>query len=293
MKQDKYINSVNLNQDTNFPYLVLNVFNDNSYPRNLGFRVMHWHEDIQFIYVLDGEIEVITLGNRTALHKGEGIFINKNVVHLVDKIDNCHYNSFIFPDYFLRFYVGSPAEQLVGQIIGKENFPTFRIADTQENFPVLRTLKKLSSLEQNKTELYSYEVLSTLSILWLEFCRIINITAKNFPEKNSQTSNRMAIFLQYIELHYGEDITLERLAQSANVSKSECLRCFKSMIQTTPYKYLTEYRLSKAADLLKNTDMLIENIAFHVGFKHLSHFGKCFREKTGFSPSEYRANFTS
>ena len=52
----------------------------------------------------------------------------------------------------------------------------------------------------------------------------------------------MAIFLQYIELHYPEDVTLESLARSANVSKSECLRCFKNTLQTTPYKYLIEYR---------------------------------------------------
>lgn len=52
-----------------------------------------------------------------------------------------------------------------------------------------------------------------------------------------------------------------------------------------------EYRLSKAADLLKSTDKLIETIASGVGFTHVSHFGKCFREKTGFSPSEYRAKF--
>ena len=100
MNHDKYINSVNLNQNENFPYLVLNVINGNSYPRNPGFRVMHWHKDIQFIYVLDGKIEVATLESRTELHKGEGFFIYKNVGHLVDKVDTCHYNSFIFPDYF-------------------------------------------------------------------------------------------------------------------------------------------------------------------------------------------------
>ena len=288
MKQDKYINSINLNQNTNFPYLVLNVLNGNSYPRNAGFRVMHWHEDIQFIYVLEGEIEIVTLESRTALHKGDGIFINKNVIHLVDKVDACHYNSFIFPDYFLRFYVGSPAEQIVSQIIGREDFPIFPIPNINKNLPVLHTLKKLSALEQNKTSLYPYEVLSTLSTLWLEFYRVIHISEKENHKKNSQISNRMAIFLQYIELHYKENVTLEMLAKSANVSKSECLRCFKSTLQTTPYKYLIEYRLSKAAELLKNTDMLIENIASNVGFTHVSHFGKCFREKTGFSPSKYR-----
>ena len=291
MKPNKYINSVNLNKDTNFPYLVLNVFNGNSYPRNPGFRVMHWHEDIQFIYVLEGEIEVVTLEKRTTLHKGDGFFINKNIVHLVDKVDICHYNSFIFPDYFLRFYIGSPADQIVGNIIGNEIFPIIPIPNTHENTPVLQALKKLIHLEQDKTALYPYEVLSALSVLWLAFYRPIRIADKKGTQKNNRISNRMAIFLKYIDHHYMEDVSLEMLAKSANVSKSECLRCFKTPLHTTPYKYVSEYCLSKAADMLKNTDMQIENIASETGYTHISHFGKCFREKTGYSPSEYRAKF--
>lgn len=56
---------------------------------------------------------------------------------------------------------------------------------------------------------------------------------------------RMQKFLRYIEQHYSEDLTFEDLAASVNVSKTECLRCFKLSLQTTPYKYLVEYRLSK------------------------------------------------
>lgn len=59
--QNDYINSVNLNAGWDFPYLVLDVINDQSYPRNPGFQVMHWHEDLQFIYVLDGEVEIKTV----------------------------------------------------------------------------------------------------------------------------------------------------------------------------------------------------------------------------------------
>lgn len=92
---------------------------------------------------------------------------------------------------------------------------------------------------------------------------------------------RMQKFLQYISEHYGEDISLDGLAARANVSKSECLRCFKASMQTTPYKYLTEYRLAKAAELLRSTDEPIGHIADSVGFHQISHFGKCFKEKTG------------
>lgn len=101
---------------------------------------------------------------------------------------------------------------------------------------------------------------------------------------------RMQKFLQYISEHYGEDISLDGLAARANVSKSECLRCFKASMQTTPYKYLTEYRLAKAAELLRSTDEPIGHIADSVGFHQISHFGKCFKEKTGLSPRAYRKN---
>ena len=59
-------------------------------------------------------------------------------------------------------------------------------------------------------------------------------------------------------------------------------------MNTTPYKYLTEFRLSKAAQLLTKTNEPVGNIAAAVGFHQMSHFGKCFREKTGYSPREYR-----
>ena len=60
-------------------------------------------------YVLSGEIEVVTLDGSVSLRLGEGIFLNKNVVHLVRKNDSCHYKSFVFPDYFLELNSRSPA----------------------------------------------------------------------------------------------------------------------------------------------------------------------------------------
>lgn len=284
--QNDYINSINLNAGSNFPYLVLDVRNDQSYPRSPGFQVMHWHEDLQFIYVLDGEIEIKTLDTSVRVNKSSGIFINKNVIHLVKKSLFCHYNSFIFPDYFLKFYFGSPGEALVRRIVGKDELSICCFPKEAEwSNSILSILFKLTDLENRKTEFYSYEVLCLLSALWLEVCRNIQI-----PTENTATvvGTRMQKFLQYISEHYGEDISLDQLAGSANVSKSECLRCFKTSMQTTPYKYLTEYRLSKAAELLKNSDESIGNIAESVGFRQISHFGKCFKEKTGASPRDYR-----
>ncbi len=291
-EKEKYLNSINLYADTDFPYLVLDVINDRSYPNNPGFRVMHWHEDLQFIYVISGSVEVKTLDNGVFIQQGEGIFINKNVVHNVRRMGECHYNSFIFPVQFIEFSVGhtcpvySPAKQFVDSVVESKPFSFFHFTRGEEwQEKALLLLCRLYELEKNKTEFYVYEVLVLLAALWLIMRKNILIP----PKKEENTvSIRMQKFLQHIEQHYPEDLTLEDIAESANVSKSECLRCFNLTLQTTPYKYLMEYRLSKAAELLKRTDQSISDVSACVGFHQVSHFGKCFKGKTGYSPREYR-----
>ena len=284
--KEDFINSVNLNINTDFPYLVLDVINDNSYPRNPGFQVMHWHEDLQFIYVLNGIIEVRTLDTAVRVQTGEAIFINKNVVHMVSRLGDCHYNSFIFPAYFLEFYPGSPMKTFVEDIMTNEQLSLFHLSTLVDwHRDITALLQQLVEIEKNKTVFYAYEVLVRLSALWLVMRKNITIPPKG---KESVVNLRMQKILRYIEEHYAEDITLADLSKSANISKSECSRCFKLSLNTTPYKYLTEYRLSTAAQLLKTTSELVGNIAASVGFRQMSHFGKCFKEKTGCSPKAYR-----
>lgn len=289
-EKNTFLNSINLNLHTDFPYLVLNVENDFIYPRNPGFRVFHWHEDLQFIYVISGSICVKTLEEEEILSAGEGVFINKNVVHMVDKINACKYKSFLFPDYFVSFYPGSPSQKLTQGITNNTGIALTVLYDKKEWCrKALDILKELVVIEENKKdEFYSCEVLLRLSALWLLMLRNM---AQSEQSPENVTSIRTRKFLEFIEAHYPEDVTLEELSRSAGVSKSECLRCFKTALQTTPYKYLIEYRLSKAARLLKETDLSVSEIAALTGFNGQSYFGKCFKEKMHCSPSAYRVSF--
>ena len=286
IEKEQYLNSVNLNSHTEFPYLVLDVVNDKSSPQNPGFQTMHWHEDLQFIYVLSGMVEVRTLDNVFQVDAGEGAFINRDVVHDIRRVGNCHYNSFIFPAYFLEFYAGSPAKAFVDKRISSRQMAFCHFShDCGWCSKARFLLQRLAAIENNKTEFYRYEVLVCLSALWLTMIKNVSIP----PEKLENAVNtRMQKILRYIAEHYAEDLTLKDLADSANISKSECSRCFRLSLNTTPCKYLTEYRLAQAAELLKRTDESVGNIAARVGFCQISHFGKCFKEKTGCSPRAYR-----
>ena len=94
--------------------------------------------------------------------------------------------------------------------------------------------------------------------------------------------------LHFIREHYGEKILLEDIAQSANISERECLRTFRKTIGRTPFDFLNEYRLSRARELLEETDRPVTEIAFETGFSDGAYFGKLFRKQYGCSPSHYR-----
>lgn len=234
------------------------------------------------------------------------------MVHFVRRTGECHYNSFIFPAQFLEFSFHSPAKLFVDVVVENEQFSLFHFTSGEEwQEKALMLLCRLSELSRcyssgdtgaqrlqyrrersvcesdgtDRRGFYVYEVLVLLSALWLTMRKNILLPPK---QQESTVSMRMQKFLRCIEQHYPEDLTLEDIAESASVSKSECLRCFHLTLQTTPYKYLMEYRLSKAAELLKKTDQPVSDISACVGFHQVSHFGKCFKEKTGYSPREYR-----
>ncbi|MCI8540762.1 MAG: AraC family transcriptional regulator [Erysipelotrichaceae bacterium] len=288
MKQSNYLNVSNLNQHTDFPYLVIDIIDEESYPRSRGFRVMHWHEDLQFVYVHKGRIEITTLNEKMQLEKGQGAFINRSMVHRIDNVGRCHYNSIRFPIYFLEFYLGSPIKSMVHRFIEQEQVILYVLDGKQPWHPaVLDRLQQLCALEQQKDEWYAYEVLVLLNSLWLILQK--NMAVKE--QKSDVINERIRLFLHYIEAHYHEDITLYQLAASAQVSESECLRCFRDKLDTTPMKYLSEYRLSKAADLLINTTLSINDIAERTGFHQLSYFGKCFKDQMKCAPRIYRKQY--
>lgn len=74
----------------------------------------------------------------------------------------------------------------------------------------------------------------------------------------------------------------------AVVSAGESKRVIRATIDTTPIRYLRQYRIRQAARLLCHTEERISDIASRCGFQDMSYFTKSFREQLGCTPTEYR-----
>ena len=94
--------------------------------------------------------------------------------------------------------------------------------------------------------------------------------------------------LSYIHQNFAGDVTLEEISSYANVSKRECSRLFKSILNKTPFEYIMEYRIETAKKLLAERSVSITDVALAVGFGSSAYFGKVFKRICHMTPSEFK-----
>ncbi len=107
------------------------------------------------------------------------------------------------------------------------------------------------------------------------------------PADTADTPYARAV--SFMEEHYPEDITLERLSELSGVSLQHFCRLFRARTGMRPMEYLARKRISAAKLLLWNTSEPIALIGKRCGYRDPAYFGAVFRKYEGISPKEYRA----
>lgn len=112
-----------------------------------------------------------------------------------------------------------------------------------------------------------------------------------FIKASSCSQENPTIFLikEYISKNYmNENLSVKDISTHVFLSTSYVCTFFKNETGRTLNQYLTEYRMEKAKQLLKDARFKITDISSKVGYSDGNYFGKSFKKYTGLSPSEYR-----
>lgn len=103
---------VNRYADTAFPVGAYTVTREGIMPEGRGYKDLHWHEELQFTYVVSGELRIRIDGKDYLVKEKEAVFINRNLLHITtDLTEDGKYISLNFPDKILGFFSGSRMEQ--------------------------------------------------------------------------------------------------------------------------------------------------------------------------------------
>lgn len=256
----------------------------------------HWHDEFEMIMIIEG-LALIQVEEATIrLKEGDAIFINTGVLHNIDngKAMEAKYRSLVFHARLIGGSIDSVFWQnLITPIMQDKSFRYLHLDHSISwQADVIKDMAVAWQAVAGEIDDYENLVRYSLSKAFrlLNNNRQVADVKTNHKEKLSV--ERTKVMIQYMEEHYSEELSLDNIADSAYVSKSVCLRCFRQVIGTTPIRYLVQYRIEKAAERLIASNEKANEIAISCGFSDISYFSKCFRELKGLSPLEYRKTFT-
>lgn len=277
--------------DEDFPYIMYTHTNRGSIPVGRGVNDLHWHEELQMTLVTKGKLNIRINGIDYTLGRGQAIFINKSVMHIVTYLSHDgEYVSFNFPEKLLAFYSHSAMEKNHVQPYTNSSLLSLLIeGDLEWEKQILQILWEMKKkFERKESWRWQYEVSIQTVQLWVLLIANVSLSSEESSKQNRLQQERLQLMLSFIHQNYMNPMALKEIADVAHLSISECTRSFKKSIQMTPYDYLIKYRIKRSCELLGTTEYTINEIALKVGFNHVNHFIQSFKKHRNITPKEYR-----
>ncbi|WP_024832809.1 AraC family transcriptional regulator [Ruminiclostridium josui] len=173
--------------------------------------------------------------------------------------------------------------QYIGQIevglkqVDKINFLLKKIMDISENSYIF-----------NKDFIYRSAILELLLIINQHSNKVI---LYDNTIQNTDNSSIIEDIVGYLHTFYTQNITIATITRNFNTNRTTLSKKFKEKLGVTPIDYLNRIRISKAALLLQESNMPINQIMIKVGFNNRNYFNKVFKKQTGLRPGEFRRNY--
>jgi AraC-like DNA-binding protein len=280
--------------------------------RFLRYRAAcHWHEDIEFIVVTEGEMTYHVNDRCYPLGAGDGIFVNAGRLHFGAADEAASAGALkggAPPECVFRCLRLHPSllcahpyieNRFVNPLRYDNRFDAlfFPAAATDWRALALERIGALAELTRRSPDDAALQTQSRFYELWSLLFEQTAKSAESEKPTGQGAANREDLAVKrmigFIHRNFSEKITLDDIAKAGLMSRSKCCRIFKQALRASVFEYLLHFRIRRSLSLLTDERMSITEVAFASGFSAASYYGEIFKRLLGMSPGEYRQKFRS
>lgn len=241
-----------------------NIFKTNS----INFP-QHLHSYVEVIYILEGSLRVGINEKSRLLERGELAVSFSNDIHSYSTPTSSKAMIAIFTPEIINGFFGSKQELTLDN-------PYFTCDDKLYELFELLFEEFRGSNNEFVVKGLLYAIFGKLETQFV------------FQSKKYVYDNTIQLILKYIEGHFIQKLTLDRLAKELGFSKFYISRLFKSKIGYQFNEYVNNLRINLAQSLLTETDLSVLNIAYECGFDSQRSFNRAFFNLLSQTPTEFR-----
>ena len=255
---------------------------------------LHWHPDFEIATAVSGVLDFQVGQHHVILKAGDSILVNGNILHGIKQLSGDIPDpmpNIVFSGASIASETSDIYQKYIQPVANCDALP-FIVFDQKNSWhnEVNQLVKNVYGLMSEQGQCYEMAVQRELS-------SIFQCIFSNFEELPKTENTRIQIntqiriqkMLSYIREHYAEAVTLEEIARSANISRSEAGRCFNAYVGCSPVDALIQHRLQVAHRLIKDTTRSLQEISYSCGFNSVHYFSRQFRKTYGYTPGQYRA----
>ena len=254
---------------------------------------MHWHEagildatrphtsarenlnSFLCFVVVDGSGELIYNKKRYGLAAGDVVFIDchRPYAHRTEKdlwtLKWCHFYGPELPAVYHKYQERGGA-------------PVFHPESVSEIVQALTKLQRIAGAPDYIRDMRINQELSRLLTLLMSYSW--------HPENRTVSKKRMELTAvrEYLDQHFREKISLPELSRMFFIDRYYLTKIFKEAYGMTIISYVFSARITRAKNLLRFTDLSIEQVGLESGMPDSNYFARCFKKAEGITPGEYR-----
>lgn len=249
--------------------------------------ICHWHEDVEFIIILKGEMNFFVEGKVYLLRENTGIFVNSSRLHygFSEKSTDCEFIGLLFHPKSISINQHIESKYM-SPLIQQVNLPMILLDPLiawKED--IIQQVKQIISLFESGMDGYE---LVTQSILFSIWELLYTYSSKENILEGKIDLLELKKMIDFIQIQHSKKITLNQIAAAGTVSRSKCCSLFKAHLQSSPLQYVNKFRLEKSKKLLLNPLLTISEIAHECGFSSSSYFTELFHREIGTTPKKFR-----
>ncbi|WP_343561442.1 AraC family transcriptional regulator [Sphingobacterium sp.] len=255
------------------------------------YPYMHRHEEYQLIWIKEGSGQLLVDDNVHCFERGDIFLLGSNQAHVFknDAMDGFVQSVSVFFNLkgTLSGILNLPELSMLLDFIDKNGrgfqVPKIYLAQVSRR---IESLKNADSLGQLVSFFY---LLKSLNRLTFKLKPLTGVATADF---GTGSSFRITSLCDFLDNNYKEHISLNEIAEKANLTPQAFCRYFKKSTGKTFVSYVNELRVREACRLLGREDYdCISRVAYSSGFNSVTNFNRVFRSILGISPKMYIANY--
>lgn len=254
----------------------------------------HWHPDFEIATAKIGVLDYQVGQQHIYLEAGDSIFVNGNMLHAIrqyqgdvpDPMPNIVFSGTLIASQTSRIY-----QNYILPIAQCDSIPflIFR-HDHPEHQEINQLILEIYALFEHEPSGFEMKVQRNISrIFEYVYHHLESFPKAEFTRIQIKNQIRFQKMFSFICDHYAENITLENIADAANIGRSEASRCFHAFMNCSPIDALIQYRIQTAHSMLNEENLTLQEISVACGFNSVNYFSRQFKKIYGYSPSKKRS----